>query len=85
MSTTEFTDRHGRKLQVGQLIRAQVCVGRYGQTDIREGEIVELNPPFGATIKTRRAFNQDCGRRGLHYRPRGSLVWVTLTAIVDPV
>lgn len=74
---TAYKDRAGRALAIGQYIRVQECVGRYGQTAIREGEIVELSRYGGATIKTAFEFHEDCGRFGVHYRAAGSLVTVS--------
>jgi hypothetical protein len=47
-----YTDRHGVPLAAGQRIRVQRCIGRYGQTEITEGEIVSLSPWGGATLRT---------------------------------
>jgi hypothetical protein len=41
---TYYEDRHGRQLEVGQIVRVQHCVGRYGQTDIVEGRIKAISP-----------------------------------------
>jgi hypothetical protein len=47
-----YTDRHGRVLEIGQRVRVQVCVGRYGQTVIREGVIQSFSPYSGMTLDT---------------------------------
>lgn len=74
-----YTARDGTRLAPGMRIKVQVCTGRYGQTAIRQGTIVELSKFGGATIITDTAFNEDCGRLGVHYRPAGSPVYVTLS------
>ena len=46
----EFTDRNGRPLKVGQRIRVQHCIGRYGQTEIVSGVITHIVTYCGATL-----------------------------------
>lgn len=62
-------DRNGITLAPGQRVRIQVCTGRYGQVEIREGTISEVNPPFGVILLPDRGFSEDMGRFGVHYRP----------------
>jgi len=40
-------DRHGCQLHVGDRIRAQVCVGRYGQTAVVETTVTKAHEPYG--------------------------------------
>lgn len=39
-------DRHGVQIKVGDQLRAQVCVGRYGQTRIIETTVTEDHWPL---------------------------------------
>jgi hypothetical protein len=75
----DMKDRNGITLALGQHIRIQVCVGRYGQTAIRQGYIVKLSPQWGGVnIRTDFAFDEDCGRFGVETRAAGSSVYVTV-------
>jgi len=42
-----MVDRNGRQLYVGDRIRAQVCVGRYGQTAIVETTVSTAHETYG--------------------------------------
>jgi hypothetical protein len=39
-----LTDRTGKPLEIGQRVRVQHCVGRYGQTHVEEGVITHMGP-----------------------------------------
>jgi len=72
-----MTDRHGTPLAIGQRLRVQVCVGRYGQTAIRQGIIEELDERLsGVVLRLDAGFTENCGRFGMHYRPTGSSFFV---------
>jgi hypothetical protein len=45
-----YKDRHGRLLRLGDLVRVQHCVGRYGQTQITEGRVTALGEYGGLTL-----------------------------------
>jgi hypothetical protein len=47
---TYYEDRRGRQLEVGQIVRVQHCIGRYGQTEIVEGRIKEISPYGGVSL-----------------------------------
>jgi len=47
------TDRAGRALALGQRVRIQHCVGRYGQTQVSEGIITDMGPG-GVTLDNTR-------------------------------
>jgi hypothetical protein len=59
-------DRNGRQLHVGDRIRAQVCVGPYGQTAIVETTVTNAHEPYGQISANTRTI-------GFHYRD-GKLV-----------
>lgn len=40
-------DRHGVRIKVGDRLRAQVCVGRYGQTRLIETVVEQAHWPLG--------------------------------------
>lgn len=71
-------DRNGITLAPGQHVRIQVCVGSYGQVAIREGEIVRVDPHSYVILRPDRGFDEDCGRFGVHHRPAGVEVAVTV-------
>jgi hypothetical protein len=50
LSGKNYQDRHGIKLEVGQVVRVQHCVGRYGQTEIVEGRIADISAYGGITL-----------------------------------
>ncbi len=43
-------DRHGVELAPGQKVRMQVCIGRYGQTRIVTGELLQVSKYRNVTI-----------------------------------
>ena len=56
-----MVDRFGCQLHVGDRIRAQVCVGRYGQTSIVETIVPNAHEPYGLISAGVRTI-------GFHYR-----------------
>ena len=52
MTQIRIVDRHRKPLEIGQKLRVQHCVGRYGQVRIDEGVIDQIDTTFrGVTIK----------------------------------
>lgn len=45
-------DRHGRQIEVGDRLRAQVCIGPYGQTKVVEVVVTEAHWPYCAIYGT---------------------------------
>jgi hypothetical protein len=48
---TYYEDRTGQQISVGQIVRIQHCIGRYGQTEIVEGQIESISPYGGVTLR----------------------------------
>ena len=56
-------DRNGKPIHVGDRIRYQHCVGRYGQTAISETVVTQAHYPYGQIANA--GFHLDWGRNVL--------------------
>jgi hypothetical protein len=70
-------DRNGIILAPGQHVRIQVCTGRYGQVEIREGTITRLGAYY-VIMRTHGDFVENMGRFGMHLRRAGTEVSVNV-------
>ena len=48
-------DRNGREIKIGDAVRIQHCVARYGETQVDEGELLSVDKYGGVTLKLSRA------------------------------
>lgn len=66
----EHFDRNLKPLKVGQNVKAQYCSGRYGQTELVEGELLEIVSGGGIYIKLKDGYNITQYARGgcAHYK-----------------
>lgn len=73
-------DRHGKRIQVGDRIRYQYCIGEYGKTAIREAVVHHPHYPYGQIEDA--AFEFDSTERvlrGYHHHKdfeHGHETWV---------
>lgn len=77
-SRMPVVDRYGKPVCVGDRIRAQVCVGRYGQTKIHEGVVCEQSKEAPAHAQySQLLFRTDGGKleyAGVEYGGSNSTV-----------
>ncbi len=75
-----MVNRHGRHIAVGDRIRYQHCVGRYGTTALGETDVTEPHYPYGRIANA--VFDLDFkanvlrGYRENHNWEHGHVTWV---------
>ena len=50
MPNLEVVDRHGVPIEKGHSVEIQHCVGRYGQTQLVKGIVVEIDPRLDVDV-----------------------------------
>lgn len=76
-----YKDRHGRPVEVGDLVRVQYTAGRYGQTKIDQGRVTGLGQYGGLTLDGARYVCVP--REGYHRHvdfEHGHETWVEIVA-----
>ena len=72
-------DRNGREATVGDQIRVQHCVGRYGQVAVVAGELLQIHMPHGVTLRLDHQVRTVGRDGGVRYVAAGDPF-----AVVDP-